>query len=207
MSVLSPEQQRRALELLNEYRSAPTNPDGLTIEQVEKGLDQRRVDLIESTLMPLLSSYLHGQLPLPDFKSKIDGINKQHPYWGFRGIKGQMFFNMLLNVANRSEEVDSELKAAASQPSDEANARSKINTFRNYVHALGEEFIESGGGKQGRPKVGSIPFFLSYFWQIQNWRVWPVYYTNSVNMLLDQNIWRPTEELADDYIAYKHLHE
>jgi hypothetical protein len=52
-----------------------------------------------------------------------------------------------------------------------------------------------------------VPFFLSYFWQIQDRRTWPVYYTSSVNTMIDLNLWQPTEDLADDYIAFKHLHE
>jgi len=30
---------------------------------------------------------------------------------------------------------------------------------------------------------------------------WPVYYTNSVNVITDLNLWQPTGELADDYLA------
>jgi len=48
---------------------------------------------------------------------------------------------------------------------------------------------------------------MSYFWQIQDRLTWPVYYTNSVNTMIDLNLWQPSEDLADDYIAFKHLHE
>lgn len=30
-----------------------------------------------------------------------------------------------------------------------------------------------------RPKVSSVPFFLSYFWQVQLPERWAVYYTNT----------------------------
>jgi len=58
-----------------------------------------------------------------------------------------------------------------------------------------------------RPKPGSVPFFLSYFWQIQDRTVWPVYYTNSVNVMTDMNLWLPTEEPAVDYLVFKKIHE
>ena len=66
---------------------------------------------------------------------------------------------------------------------------------------------ESGGTKHGRPKLGSVPFFVSNFWQIQEREVWPVFYTNSVNTMIDLNLWQPTDELAGDYLTYKHIHE
>ena len=116
-----------------------------------------------------------GGTQLREFKSKIDGLNKQHERWGFKGIKGQMFFNMVVNVANDPDECDQEIKAAIAVPTSEEIARSRIKTFASYVRRLGEEHVDGGGTKHGRPKPGSIPFFLSYFWQIQDWKTWPVY--------------------------------
>jgi len=37
--------------------------------------------------------------------------------------------------------------------------------------------------------------------------VWPVYYTNGVNTMTDLNIWRPSEDAAEDYLAFKRIHE
>lgn len=34
-----------------------------------------------------------------------------------------------------------------------------------------------------------------------------MYYTSSVNAMVDLNVWHPSGELADDYVAYKRLHE
>jgi hypothetical protein len=137
----------------------------------------------------------------------VDGINKRHENWGFKGIKGQMFFNMVVNVAHDAAECDQEIKAAIAVPSNEDIARSRIRTFASYVRRIGDAHVEGGGTKQSRPKAGSIPFFMSYFWQIQDRLTWPVYYTNSVNTMIDLNLWQPTDDLADDYIAFKHLHE
>jgi hypothetical protein len=163
--------------------------------------------LIDGQLKPLVDAYLAGNVPLDEFKSKIDGINKRHERWGFKGIKGQMFFNMVVNVANNAAECEQELKAAIVAPTNEDMARSRIRTFASYVRRIGDAHVEGGGSKQGRPKPGSIPFFLSYFWQIQDRGTWPVYYTNSVNTMIDLNLWQPTDDLADDYITFKHLHE
>jgi hypothetical protein len=206
MGQFTSEQRSRVLEVLRQYLSAPPAADGRTPVEADVELDQNRTALIEQELNPLVHDYLAGLTPLPDFKSRIDGINKRNEYWGFKGIKGQMFFNMIINVSGDPKECDQEIKAAIALPANEDIARSRIKTFHSYVRRLGEDHVEAGGSKHGRPKAGSIPFFLSYFWQIQDRMTWPVYYTNSVNTMIDLNLWQPTDDLADDYVAFKQLH-
>jgi hypothetical protein len=205
--VLKPEQVRVAVEVMKEYLAAPQNPDGSTPEHVQAARDVRRVEIIDGTLKPLLRSYLRGDTPLAEFKTKVDGVNKRHEYWGFKGIKGQMFFNMLVNVAEDPAECDHELKAALTLPTSEEIASSRMRTFAAYVKRLGERWEETGGSKAGRPKPGSVPFFVSYFWQVEDREVWPVYYTNSVQTMQDLNLWQPTSEPGADYLAYKWVHE
>jgi hypothetical protein len=59
------------------------------------------------------------------------------------------------------------------------------------------------------PGSGSpfIPFFLSYFWQIQRPDIWPVYYTSTVQIIETMNLWQSTGEIGEDYLTYKRLHE
>jgi hypothetical protein len=205
--ILDSNQIRAALEVVRAYLNAPKNPDGRTPMEVQAERDQKRAHLIEGELKPLLKDYLSGQVHLTEFKTKVDGINKRNEFWGFKGIKGQMFFNMVVNVADDPTKCDQEIKAAINVPRNEDTASGQIKTFCNYVSRIGEHHLESGGTKAGRPKPGSVPFFLSYFWQIQERDIWPVFYTNSVNVMTDMNLWLPTEEPAADYLTYKHIHE
>jgi hypothetical protein len=207
MTILDEQQQQRALEAMREYLAAPPDADGKTYPQAAADRDRGRLSLIAEQLRPLLDSYFAGKIALADFKSKIDGINKRHLNWGFKGIKGQMFFNMLVNTAANAAECDQELKAVLALPAGEEIAKSRLRTFASYVKRLGNEHVEKGGSKHGRPKIGSVPFFVSYFWQIQDWKVWPVFYTNSVQVMDNLNLWRPTGDIADDYILFKHIHE
>ena len=163
--------------------------------------------LIENELKPLLADYLAGKIALAEFKSKVDGVNKRNELWGFKGIKGQMFFNMVVNVADDAEECDQELKSALAVPPNEQIASSRIKTFLSYIKRLGEQWVSGGNTRYGVPKMGSVPFFLSYFWQIQDREVWPVYYTNAVQTMTDLNIWQPTEDIADDYLTFKRIQE
>ncbi len=205
--ILGCEQIQSVLMLVRAYLAAPKNPDGRTPMEVQTERDQQRVRLIERALKPLLNDYLSGQVNLTEFKTQVDGVNKRNEFWGFKGVKGQMFFNMVVNVAGDTAECDQAIKAAVKVPTNEDVASHQIKAFCNYVNRIGEHHLETGGTKAGRPKPGSVPFFLSYFWQIQERGVWPVFYTNSVNTMTDMNLWLPTQEPAADYLTYKHIHE
>lgn len=205
--LLKPEQIQSALEVMRAYLAAPKNPDGRTPMEVQTERDHQRVDLIESELKLLLQNYLSGLSNLAEFKTTVDGINKRNEFWGFKGIKGQMFFNMVVNVAQDPAKCDQETKAAIKVPATEHFASSQIKAFCDYVNRIGDDCVRSGGTKAERPKLGSVPFFLSYFWQIQERDIWPVFYTNSVNVMTDLNLWIPTDDPVADYLAYKHIHE
>ncbi len=207
MADLDAQQQQRALEAMRGYLAAPREADGKTYPEAATERDARRMALIAEKLKPLVEGYFGGKVQLADFKSKIDGINKQHTNWGFRGIKGQMFFNMIVNTAANPDECDHELKAVLPVPSNEQMAKSRLRNFASYVKRIGDKHVEEGGSKHGRPKVSSVPYFVSYFWQIQDRKLWPVFYTNSVQVMDDLNLWRPSGDIAEDYILFKHIHE
>jgi hypothetical protein len=199
--MLNEQQLQRILAALREYLEVPRVLDE------DRELDLERAALIDGELKPLVQSYLDGGADLTTFRSKIDSLNKRNQFWGFKGIKGQMFFNMVVNVADDAQECDQEIKSAIVLPANEQLASSRMKTFASYVQRLGEQWVSAGNTRHGCPKPGSIPFFLSYFWQVQDRDMWPVYYTSSVNAMADLNLWQPSGELADDYVAYKRLHE
>ncbi len=207
MRILSEEQTAVALKALNSYLTAAPSPEtGLTPEVASKELDEKRLALINDPLSPMLSNFLTDALPLADFKTQVDRINKRNELWGFKGVKGQMFFNLLYNGCVDEAELSAELKAAIVVPANNDIAKSRIRNFSSYVRRIGETIEAAGGSKQSRPNPGSVPFFLSYFWQIQAPAVWPVYYTTSVQVLTDLNLFQPADDLADSYVAYKALH-
>jgi len=194
---------------MNAYLSAPPGPVGKTPVELGAELDANRVKLIEKELKPLLADYLAGKVALAQFKFKIDSRNKSktNELWGFQGIKGQMFFNMVVKRTDDAEKCDQELKSALAIPANEQIASNRIKTFLSYINRLGEQWVSSGQTRHGMPKVGSIPFFLSYFWQIQDREVWPIYYTNAVQTMTDLNIWQPSGDIAEDYLKFKRVNE
>ncbi len=203
---LTQNQKTRILELLNEYNSGPVNEENVTPRNSNAELDRNRARLIGDELKPLITEFLDGSIPLAEFKSRIDSINKRNNFWGFKGIKGQMFFNMVVNVSDSIEECDQEIKSAIAVPTNDNIASSRIKTFASYMKRLGEQWVEAGNTRHGAPKIGSILFFLSWFWQVQASDTWPVFYTAGVNALNDLNIWQPSGEPADDYLSFKQIH-
>lgn len=207
MTDLTPELRRIAIEAVTAYLAAPADLDGRTPVALEAETDRGRVEIIETKLKPLLARFFQGSVPFLDFKRQVDSTNKQNPLWGFSGAKGQMFFNLLTTAADNKAELEAELKAAARVPTNEDEAAEKLRKFKKYVVHVGEQFIKGGGDRHARPNPGSAPFFISYFWQVQDRDVWPVYYTNTIQMITDMNLWQDTGEVGDDYLSYKRLHE
>lgn len=207
MPLLDETQTARAVKSMEVYLSAP--PDkGSKKTPVQGGseLDQKRRVLIAERLVPIITKFLNGTMPLSDFKPEIDRLNKQNELWGFKGIKGQMFFNLIYNACVDEDELTSELKSALACPADESAAKSRIRNFASYVRRIGDDHVTAGNSKASRPKPSSIPFFLSYFWQIQEPDKWPVFFTNSVQVLSDLNLYQQADDLAEAYIDYTRLH-
>ena len=62
---------------------------------------------------------------------KMDRLNKRHKRWGFQGIKGQMFFNLVVKRRPDAVECDQEIKAAIAVPDRRGHgARSRSTEIR-----------------------------------------------------------------------------
>jgi hypothetical protein len=166
--ILDSNQIQNALQVVRAYLTAPKNPDGRTPMEVQTERDQQRVRLIESELKPLLKDYLSGQLNLTEFKTKVDGINKRNEFWGFKGVKGQMFFNMVVNVADDSTKCDQEIKAAIKVPTNEDIASGQIKTFCNYVNRIASTIWSRAAQRQADPSQVAFRFSCLTFGRFRN---------------------------------------
>ncbi len=209
-SSLTPELRAIALKALDAYLHALPASGNRPPVEIEAELDRNRVDVIEKTLKPLIAEFLEQKISVAVFKQKIDSTNKNNNHWGFTGIKGQMFFNLLLRSAKDEKdeiECDKQLKSAIRAPSNEQDAVTQLKNFYTYVTRIAQQFTDRGGSPHSKPNPSSVPFFVSYFWQIQRREVWPVYYTSTVQMFADINLWVQKGDLADDYRSYKRLND
>jgi len=184
--------------------------DGVTFYNANQTTTPEEIDSQRNEIIPeirgWLDNYLSGKVPLDEFKTAIDSINKSHPLWGFKGINGQMFFNMLYKTCLQFDDVgnfEQLLKKSLEAPSDIDAAKSILETFREFTETLSKYHVD----RRAAPKIGSIPFFLSYFWQIQQPEKYPVYYSSMVNVLSDLDVWTPTKDIVADYSAFFQLND
>ena len=120
-----------------------------------------------------------------------------------------MFFNILVDRAEELEELpecEREVKAALPAPPSDPAASRMIGTFADYVRGLRERCVAKGVSGGRCPQVGRVLFFLSYFWHIQDFDAWPIYYPNSVQTMKDRNVWQRSGDLAKDYLSFRQVH-
>lgn len=202
MVLADSQQLKRAWDAFerNDYRLRDNQDTEITMEEAN---ERRRKRL--DTLRGLIDEFLAGNLQLSDFKSEIDGQNKKFPYWGFKGMNGMMFFNMLFNSSGdrHQEELANLLRNLIQPPSDRSGAMEKIRTLEGFVERLHNEAEDA----RKAPRAGSIPYFLSYFWQVHNPDTYPIYYKSMVNALSDLAIWEPDDDLAVSHGEFWDLNE
>jgi hypothetical protein len=184
----------------NDYRMKDSQGETVTMAEA----DQRRQDQL-SDLRDLINDFLTEDLPLSEFKSEIDGQNKRFPYWGFKGMNGMMFFNMLYNSAGveKRDELAELLRSSLTPPEDKTEAKETIRSLEGFAEGLRNSVEDL----RKAPRLGSIPYFLSYFWQVHEPDTYPIYYTSMVNALSDLAIWEPTDDQAESYVEFWELNE
>lgn len=128
-----------------------------------------------------------------------------HKLWGFSGFSGQMFFNMLVSSADPNDDpnLDSLLREVLEAPNDREAAATQIRQFEDYVEQLKDRAEDANSA----PSVGFIPYFVSYFWQLQEPDVYPIYYKSIRRAMSDLAIWEPSGEIAEDYLEFWDLNE
>lgn len=149
---------------------------------------------------PVLEEFLDGKRKVLEFKRWTDSESKQHNLWGFGGVSGQMFFNMICNNNPDPETIGSELRKAMTIPRTKSDAILQVAKFVAFIRKENERVTVA----RKRASVGYVPFFLSYFWNTQASGRHPIYYPSAVGSLdnlglVDLN---ELEDAADRYETY-----
>lgn len=201
---LTAEQSERFMKVWNAYleRGGKYTYPGTGFTHAE--LDLHRRALIPE-LQKLLERFVYGSAPIEEFRSAIEEINQKNLLWGFQGQNGQVFFNSLVKLSldtGKIHDLNYLLKGTLPAP---VNADFAVNNIRNFV-----KFMRAIPGTAADPatpmRMNSIPFFLSYFWQIQKADKWPIYYATLVNELKEQDIWTASGELTQNYTEFTEVH-
>jgi hypothetical protein len=178
--------------------------------QDTKGNDMGDIDkdrvVISIPLNEYIDDFLNSKIDLGTFKTNVDSLNKQNNLWGFTSIKGQMFFNLLLKTCHteKDEEALSKLiKTCIKAPKDLEDAKEKIGLL--YKHC--KELFDNAPDKRRVPNPGSITYFLSYFWQLQDSAEWPIMYSSMIVSFSEIGIWSGLPTPMEDYEEFYRLNE
>jgi len=98
-------QKNRAIQIWQKYCDEGVYLLNASKEYTQEELDQARIKVIPE-VRSILENYLLGKTQLDEFKTQNDSINKRHRLWGFKGINGQMFFNLLTKTSRTGGKVD-----------------------------------------------------------------------------------------------------
>ena len=189
--MLNEAQKQKALDVWNYYQSSQESV------VAEENVDKQRNEALPYA-KECIAKYLADDMTIEDFKTEIDGFNKKNSLWGFKGINGQMFFNMLYNASSGAgmvDNLDKTLKTAILIPQNITEAKQKITVLTNFSNSLSTYVSE----KRSAPRTGSALFFISYFWQVQDFVSWPIYYKSMVDVFQDLGLWSPTNDYPRDY--------
>jgi hypothetical protein len=160
-------------------------------------LDQHRLEVIPD-LKRLNEKFINGSSTVEEFRAHIEEINRKNLLWGFQGLNGQTFFNAIAKSSvetNLHAELNNLFKETLPSPVNTDFAVNNIRTFSKFVLSL----ARGASDLLNVPRMGAIPYFLSYFWQIQKPEVWPIYYTSMVGELNSLGIWSPSGDIALNY--------
>lgn len=196
--MLTEEQSKSANDILVRYLDSP-----LFIEDVT--LDSERNKAIP-VIKARLTQFLMGKVKLLDFKKSSEEFSRRFDLWGFKAFSGQMFFNMLYKSAEAQgmlQQLNLSLIDDLKKPSGIEEAKNKIRHFVKLVNDLKRG---AKGNRKLIPNPTSTPYFLSYFWQIQDRDAFPVFYNTSMaKPMVSLELLQPNDDLGDYYESFFNL--
>lgn len=168
-------------------------------------IDEKRIKAI-GTLKIIIEDFLIGKIDIAEFKTDIDSFNKQNNLWGFTSIKGQMFFNLLLKTSDSDKQtikLTELLKDCITKPKNLSEALGKIEAMDKYTSAI----FNKAPDKRKAINPGSVCYFLSYFWQIHDYQMWPVMYSSMIVSFTDIGLWPEPTSHMEAYNTFFSLNE
>jgi len=166
-------------------------------------IDELRIKSIV-ILKKIISEFMNTKLTIEQFKTEIDSYNKRNNHWGFTAIKGQMFFNQLVKVGiDNEEELTNIIKDTIRCPENKSQALKKIDILDTFC----QKYFNKAKDKRKVPNPGSVCYFLSYFWQVEDHEKWPIMYTSLINVFSNLGIWPENETQSDAYRIFQILND
>lgn len=191
---ITQEQEKLLEAYLEDFRKSPITEDN-NVKMPYDSFDNRRMVAIVD-LKKMVADLLSGDSSLVDFKEKSETMCRTFPYWGFKGFSGQMQLNQYVNNIEDSTK-EKHLKDALSLPRTLDEAVIKIDNLADYL----KELKTKTNNPQSIPRVNQS-FMLSYFWELQNPGLYPVFFGSAKNVLENLGLDFKSRETAGDEYKY-----
>ncbi len=174
--MINAEQKKKLIGYLNEFKLYPVIINEGVKEQYNQ-FDDKRIEAIVH-LRVLLNEFLSRKISLKEFKEKSETSCREYPYWGFKNFSGQMQLNQYTNNIESSDK-ESFLREALLAPKTKNDAIAVIDKMAEYLL----KFKEKTDNPKLIPRI-SQTYMLSYFWELQDYEHWTVYYGSTKKVLL-----------------------
>lgn len=200
--MLSKNASNKVIEIWNDYikqNRRVVDTKGNNIPDIDA---QRRDAIVD--LSKIIKDFLNGSSNVHEFKTQIDSYNKRNNLWGFTATKGQMFFNQL--VKNNEKDIDELteiLRFSISEPANINQSLKKIDKLEKFARSR----FNKASDKRKVANPGSTGYFLSYFWQISNFKKWPVAYTSLIRAYQELELWKDFDTQVQEYQYFYELND
>ncbi|MCD4686806.1 MAG: hypothetical protein K8S97_12805 [Anaerolineae bacterium] len=190
--MLSHEDVQRLVTLLDQMLA--DNTAVAYYKQIDAERDATRGDIVA-----LINDFVQHHIDGEAFRAEFD--QKTRTDWdtyGFKGLSGAMFLNMLLKHVPDTAELTEQLRDAVCLPVSVNAGREQMQVFQGYL----EELIETRIVNRRQIQPGRLPFFLSACWHVQRPDIWPVYYQTGRVTLEAENLYTPLADPTASYFAF-----
>lgn len=168
-----------------------------------KNINENRIKAI-ADIKNIINTFLLDEIAIYEFKTNIDSYNKRNNLWGFTAVKGQMFFNQLVRNSDANiDKLTALLKSTLLVPENLNEALQKINTLEKFCAPI----FNKAEDKRKAANPGSVGYFLSYFWQIQDYKKWAILYTSMINAFKELGTWTEHSTQKNTYEFFYKLNE
>ncbi|HEX4415845.1 MAG TPA: hypothetical protein VH107_19600, partial [Lacipirellulaceae bacterium] len=151
-------------------------------------------------MLGLLNSFIAGSVSVEHLRGEFDRRTRTDWRWfGFKGLSGAMFLNMLVKHIRSEIALTEQLKTALAVPPDESTATERLGDLIGYL----EGEIAVGNATKAQLQPARAPFFVSAWWHLQQPEDWPVYYPTGRKTLQIEGEYEAKDKAADDYFAFR----
>jgi hypothetical protein len=162
-------------------------------------LDARR-RVIQREILELVKRYLAGEVDTERFRETFD--RKTRHEWegfGFKGMSGAMFLNMLVKHIPDQDALESQLKGILNAPLDPDVARRAMEEFLRFL----DRWISSGQVAKRQIQPARVSFFVPLWWHLRVTEQWPIFYPMSRKAFELEGIYSPTLDPVGDYFTFR----